>query len=218
MNNTNLNHSQTLDGILKMVKKSIFIELNVCLPATVVSYNSADNTVDLQPAIQAVLKDNSFVSLPQIFDVPVLELGGAGLSIKIPLQAGDTGIVIFCDRDISLFKQEKKNTQPNTLRKHDLSDGIFIPMRFGNSGSSNIMIQSEDGNTQFEVTSSGINIKGNINIEGNITSSGNIDTSGTISATGKISSDEEVTAKTINLTTHIHTGGHNGGNTGTPVA
>lgn len=169
MNNTNLNHSQSLDGILQMLKRNIFIELNVCLPATVVSYNSADNTVDLQPAIQAVLKDNSFVSLPQIFDIPVLELGGAGLSIKIPLQAGDTGIVIFCDRDISLFKQEKKNTQPNTLRKHDLSDGIFVPMRFGNSGSSNILIQSEDGNTQFEVTSSGINIKGNITVDGEIT-------------------------------------------------
>lgn len=168
MNNTNLNHSQTLDGILKMVKKIIFIELNVCLPATVVSYNSADNTVDLQPAIQAVLKDNSFVSLPQIFDVPVLELGGAGLSIKIPLQAGDTGIVIFCDRDITLFKQEKKNTQPNTLRKHDLADGIFIPMRFGSSGSSNILIQSNDGATQFEVTSSGINVKGNIVVDGDV--------------------------------------------------
>lgn len=169
MNNTDLNHSQTLDGILKMVKKSIFIELNVCLPATVLSYNSADNTVDLQPAIQAVLKDNSFVSLPQIFDVPVLELGGSGLSIKIPLQAGDTGIVIFCDRDITLFKQEKKNTQPNTLRKHDLSDGIFIPMRFGNSGASNnISIESADGNTKFEITSSGINVKGNITVDGEI--------------------------------------------------
>lgn len=169
MNNTDLNLSQSLDGILKMVKKSIFIELNVCLPATVVSYNSADNTVDLQPAIQSVLKDNSFVSLPQIFDVPVLELGGKGLSVKIPLQAGDTGIVIFCDRDITLFKQEKKNTQPNTLRKHDLSDGIFIPMKFGNSGASNnISIESADGNTKFEITSSGINVKGNITVDGEI--------------------------------------------------
>ena len=173
MNNTDLNLSQSLDGILKMEKKSIFIELNVCLPATVVSYNSADNTVDLQPAIQAVLKDNSFVSLPQIFDIPVLELGGKGLSIKIPLQAGDTGIVIFCDRDISLFKQEKKNTQPNTLRKHDLSDGIFIPMKFGNSGASNnISIESADGNTKLEITSSGINVKGNITVDGDVIASG----------------------------------------------
>lgn len=169
MKNTNLNETQSLDGILKMLKRNIFIELNVCIPAIVKAYNSADNTVDLQPAIQAVLKDNSFLTLPQIFDIPVLELGGKGLSVKIPLEAGDTGIVIFCDRDITLFKQEKKNTQPNTLRKHDLSDGIFIPMRFGNSGATdNISIESADGNTKFEITSSGINVKGNIVVDGDV--------------------------------------------------
>ena len=171
--NNNLNESQSLDGLFKMLKRSIFIDLHVCLPATVVSYDSATNTVDLQPAIQAVLLDNKFVTLPQIFDIPVLELGGKGLSVKIPLQPGDTGIVIFCDRDITLFKQEKKNTQPNTLRKHDLSDGIFIPMKFGSAGSDNILIQSDDGATKLEITSSGINIKGNLTVEGEITAKNN---------------------------------------------
>ena len=208
----NLNESQSLDGLFKILKRDILISLNVCLPATVVEYDNTNNTATLQPAIQAVLSDNSFMDQPQIFDVPVLELGGNGLSVKIPLKAGDTGIVIFCDRDITLFKQEKKNTQPNTLRKHDLADGIFIPMKFGNAGSSNIIIQNNDGSTKFEVTSSGINIKGNVTIDGDIS------TTGTVSATGAISSAEEVTAKTINLTTHVHTGGHNGNNTGTPVA
>ena len=160
--------ANNLGVLIELLKKNIFFNLNVCLPATVTKYNSSNNTVSLQPAIQVVLTDNTFLDMPQIFDIPVLELGGKGLSVKIPLQAGDTGIVIFCDRDITLFKQEKKNTQPNTLRKHDLSDGIFIPMRFGNSGSSNIMIQSEDGATQFEVTSSGINVKGNITVDGEI--------------------------------------------------
>lgn len=158
-----------LDVLLNSLKKNIFFKLNVCLPANVIKYNSSNNTVDIQPSIQVVLTDNKFMDMPQIFDVPVLELGGKGLSVKIPLQAGDTGIVIFCDRDISLFKQEKKNTQPNTLRKHDLADGIFIPMKFGNSGSSNISIQNTDGSVKFEITSSGINVKGNIIVDGEIT-------------------------------------------------
>ncbi len=158
-----------LDVLLNSLKKNIFFKLNVCLPANVIKYNSSNNTVDIQPSIQVVLTDNKFMDMPQIFDVPVLELGGKGLSVKIPLQAGDTGIVIFCDRDISLFKQEKKNTQPNTLRKHDLADGIFIPMKFGNSGSSNISIQNTDGSVKFEITSSGINVKGNIVVDGEIT-------------------------------------------------
>lgn len=168
--NTNLNETQTLDGLFQMLKRNIFIEMNVCLPATVISYNSTENTVKVQPAIQAVLKNNKFLNLPQIFDVPVLELGGKGLSIKIPLEANDTGILIFCDRDITLFKQEKKNTQPNTLRKHDFADAIFIPMKFGNTGNSeNISIESANGNTKFEIGAEGINIKGNITVDGEIT-------------------------------------------------
>lgn len=158
-----------IEALTKTIINRVFRTLNVCLPATVISYDNSKNTVKLQPAIQAVTQDKSFKNLPILLNVPVLELGGAGLSVKIPLQAGDTGIVIFCDRDITLFKQEKKNTQPNTLRKHDLSDGIFIPMKFGNSGSSNISIESADGNTKFEITSSGINIKGNITVDGEIT-------------------------------------------------
>lgn len=191
-NNTNLNETQSLDGLFKMLQKKIFIDLRVCLPAIVVEYSSTNNTATLQPAIQTVTINNKFVTLPQIFDVPVLELGGNGLSIKIPLKAGDTGIVIFCDRDITLFKQEKKNTQPNTLRKHDLSDGIFIPMRFGNAGSSNVLIQNDDGSTQLEITPSGINIKGNITVDGDVIIDG------------------------IGLKQHVHSNGNQGQPTGSP--
>lgn len=166
-------NTKDLSTLISILKQNIFLNLNVCLPATVISYDSSKNQVDLQPAIQVVLTDNTFLDMPKIFNVPVLELGGNGLSIKIPLKAGDTGIVIFCDRDITLFKQEKKNTQPNTLRKHDLADGIFIPMKFGSSGSSNILIQSDDGATKLEITSSGINVKGNLVVEGEITAKNN---------------------------------------------
>lgn len=192
-------NTSNVSTLLDLVKKKIFLDLKVCLPANVISYNSENNTVDLQISVQEVLMNNKFVDMPQIFDIPVLELGGNDLSIKIPLKKDDTGIVIFCDRDITLFKQEKKNTQPQTLRKHDLSDGIFIPMKFGNSGSSNIVIESSDGNTKLEVTSSGINIKGNVTIDGNITVA------------------DVKTDVVSSLNTHVHGGVTTGsGTTGTP--
>ena len=168
--NTLGKQTNRLDVILDTLKKNIFSTLNVCIPATVTKYNKSNNTVDLQPAIQVVLTDNSFLDMPQVFDIPILEMGGNGLSIRIPLKSGDTGFILFCDRDITLFKQEKKKTQPNTLRKHDLSDGIFIPMKFGGVGvDDRISISSDDGSIKFEVTSSGINVKGNITVDGEIT-------------------------------------------------
>lgn len=193
------NNLNSYDALMQIIKDDIFINLNVCLPATVKKYNSSNNTADLQPSIQAVMSDNTFVDLPLLLKVPVLELGGKGLSVKIPLEAGDTGIVIFCDRDITLFKQEKKNTQPNTLRQHDLSDGIFIPMRFGNSGSSNISIESADGNTKLEITSNGINVKGNITVDGEITAT------------------DVKTDTNISLKKHKHTSASSGSPTSTPI-
>lgn len=193
--NNNLN---SYDAVMQILKENIFVNLRVCIPAIVVEYNNTNNTVKLQPAIKTILEDNRIIDMPILLNVPVLELGGNNLSIKIPLKVGDTGIVIFCDRDISLFKQEKKSTQPNTLRKHDLGDGIFIPMRFGNSGSSNIIIQSEDGATQFEITSSGINIKGNITVDGEI-----------------IATDVKTTTN-VSLKTHTHNKGYNNQPTDVP--
>lgn len=188
-----------IKGLVKVFKDNIFTTFNVCLPAIVTKYNLSQNTVNLQLAIQVLLTDGEYKDRPQIFDIPVLELGGNDLSIKFPLKKDDTGIVIFCDRDITLFKQEKKNTQPQTLRKHDLADGIFIPMKFGNSGSSNIVIENSNGNTKLEVTSSGINIKGNVTIDGNITVA------------------DVKTDVVSSLNTHVHGGVTTGsGTTGTP--
>lgn len=193
--NSNLN---SIECLMQIIREDIFLNLNVCLPATVISYDDSKNTVNVLPAIQCVLEDDSFTNLPQINNVPVLELGGNDLSIKIPLKANDTGIIIFCDRDITLFKQEKKNTQPNTLRKHDLSDGIFIPMRFGNAGSNNVVIQSADGNTKFEITSNGINVKGNITVDGEI-----------------VATDVK-TDTNVSLKTHTHNKGYNNQPTDVP--
>ena len=67
-NNTKLNEIQSLDGLFNMLKRNIFISLNVCLPATVVEYNSTNNTVTLQPAIQALLSDNTFKYLWLIYE------------------------------------------------------------------------------------------------------------------------------------------------------
>ena len=99
------NNPNSLEYALQVLKKNIFLTLNVCLPAVVLAYNSDKNTVDVQPAIQQVMKDNTFLDLPKVFEVPIISLGGNGLSIRIPLKEGDTGIIICADSDISLFVQ-----------------------------------------------------------------------------------------------------------------
>lgn len=208
------NDINSLQFAFDILKENIFLTLKVCLPVVVTNYNAQNNTVDVQPALQAVMADNTYKEQPQIFSVPVISLGGNGLSIRIPLKKGDTGIIVCCDRDITLFMQEyKKNsftsTQPQTLRKHDLADGIFIPSTFGKitpNETSDIVIQNESGSVKFVLSSNGIGIKGDITVDGTITSSGDITSNG------------DVKAGNISLQTHKHPGVQTGsGTTGTPV-
>lgn len=175
---------------LNVLKENIMINLKVCLPVTVVSYNATDNTVDVQPAIQAVMRDNTYQELPQIFGVPVITLGGNGLSLRIPLKQGDSGIIIVSDRDIALYMQEYKkegfsSTQPQTLRKHNVADAFFLPSTFGKitpNETSDIVIQNADGTSKLKISSSGIDVKGNLTVDGNISATGDIVASGKMEA------------------------------------
>ena len=165
---------------LKVLKENILLSLNVCMPCVVKAYNATDNTVDVQPAIQTVLTDGSFMNLAQVFSVPVITLGGKGLAIRFPLVAGDTGLLIVSDRDIALFMQEyKKNgfeaTQPQTTRKHNLADSFFLPSTFGKVDAANangISIQNSDKSIQFVITDSGITVKGDVTVEGDVVADG----------------------------------------------
>ena len=70
-----------------------------------------------------------------------------------------------------------------------------------------------DGTSEL---TSNLSITGNVSIEGNITLDGELE------ATGDIVSDTEVTAGTISLTTHVHSGSATApdgpiSNTGAPV-
>lgn len=170
----------SLEGVLRIFKNNIFTTLNVCMPCKVISYNATDNTVDLQPSIQTVLANNERKDRAILTDVPVISLGGNGLTIRIPLKKGDTGIVIFCDRDITLYKEILDNskplsTSPQTLRKHDIADGIFIPSTFSKISTdktSDIVIQNDSGSVQFVISSTGITVKGNITVDGDVIASG----------------------------------------------
>ena len=72
-------------------------------------------------------------------------------------------------------------------------------MKFGNAGaSSNITIQSSDGNTKFEITSSGISVKGNIVVDGEITAT------------------DVKTTTNVSLKNHLHGNGNQGNDTTAP--
>ncbi len=209
-----------LDGLMTLFKRSLLMSLRVALPAVVKSFDAAANRVDLTPAITSASNNGETVTLPELSAVPVCTAGGGGFGASFPLQAGDTGWVIFCDRDISLFKDSGVISPANTNRLHNLADAVFYPDVMGKikvADAGCAVWQKLDGSVKVVLSDSSVSITGNTNIKGDLSATGNVSVSGNVSATGTITSGVDVIAGGISLKAHVHGGVTGGqGTTGVP--
>lgn len=184
-------------------------QIHTALPAKVVSFNAANQTVVLAAQVKQVLVDGKAVDIPPLLDVPVSYPRGGGFSVTFPLQKGDEGIAIFSERCIDGWWQSGNGSEPLDYRLHDLSDAMFVPgicsapnaiKGFFTGG---LSLQTLDGGTYIRLKNGSIEIKGNITHTGNQTSSGTI--------TGQT----DVIAGGVSGKNHTHTG-DSGGKTGKP--
>lgn len=166
-------------------------ELWTALPAVVQSYSPTENTVSLQPTIQAQVsaKDGttSWVNLPILIHCPVFFPSGGGYTLTFPIAAGDEGLVIFASRCIDAWWQLSGINPQVELRMHDLSDGFFLPKFWSkpkvisNISTASAQLRSDDGQCYIELAAShAINIitPGNLtsNVQGttSVISKGNV--------------------------------------------
>ena len=102
-----------------------------CIPCIIQSYNSANNTVECQPAIrERIINEDGtiqYVQFPLLINVPVVFPGSANFDIKFPLSKNDECLVFFSDLSIDNFWQKGSVQNPVEVRRHDLSDGMAIP-------------------------------------------------------------------------------------------
>lgn len=153
----------SLEGLLYYLADQINQEMECCLPAFVVSYDRSTNMAVVQPAISEVATSGQKISRDKLYNIPVLTLSGGGFFVNFPLSQGDTGWIVACDRDISLFKQNLQETAPNTFQKHRFSDAFFIPDKVKNfniSGedASGLVIANLSGNNKIVLNGSNLNI------------------------------------------------------------
>ncbi|WP_127958845.1 Gp138 family membrane-puncturing spike protein [Serratia microhaemolytica] len=118
---------ESLAGVIEFAIKKSLQRTDVQLPAVVISYDREKNLAMVKPLISRLTTAGDPVERPTIASIPVLSLGGGGISVTFPLKSGDLGWIEASDRDISLFMQSKASSRPNTLRLHEFSDARFIP-------------------------------------------------------------------------------------------
>lgn len=121
----------SLPTVLATVLERALTRARVCLPGKVISYNAAQQSVDVQPVIRELFEDeegeNLYETLPVIPGVPVAFPSGGGFRVTFPIQPGDHVTLIFADRSIDSWLAQGGILNPTPGRSHDLADAIAIP-------------------------------------------------------------------------------------------
>lgn len=186
------------------------------LPAIVESFNAAEMTATVQPAIQARVQnqDGTFVwdTLPLLIHCPVQFPSGGGFTLTFPVAKGDECLVVFSSRCIDGWWQASGVAPQAELRMHDLSDGCVLlgirslPRVLTNISATSTQLRSDDGNTLIEVRADH-SIK--------LVAPAGVDITGDLRVTGEVVAKSGST--NIHASTHTHPDPQ-GGNTGAPNA
>lgn len=128
---------------------------------TVVSFDRDCQTATIQVGIEMDL-NGSIQPIAPLLDVPVLfpRVGARGITWL--LEAGDDGLIVFCDRAIGRWLDEGSTVYPEDTRIKHLSDAIFIPGIKRNCGDAfdGLQISGADGQ-EINIGSSCFDIKSN---------------------------------------------------------
>ena len=146
-------------------------KIHTAIPAIIVSYDPATRRAQVRPAVDLLLTDGSTMPRALISDVPVLMPAAGGWAMVLPLAAGDTVLLLFCERDISGFKQDRDASRLPSNRVMSEADAVAVA-GFGSSmpvlaaSPSGVTIQNIDGTTAVIVEEGRITLRADtVNIE-----------------------------------------------------
>lgn len=95
------------------------------------SFDTATQLANIEVAYKQVVAvdedgTKTLKEYPLLGECPVVVLFGGVDVLTMPIQEGDTCLVLFNDRDIDQWLISGDGSTPTTARLHDLSDGIAI--------------------------------------------------------------------------------------------
>lgn len=122
---------------LEAILNSRMTDVNTCFPAEIVSYSASSQTATIKPMVNRPQLssdineyEDEYETIPNIPNVPVVHPRGANCSIHIPLQAGDSVLVVVTQNDMSQWRATGRQSDPQTGLTHDLTSCFAIPGAF----------------------------------------------------------------------------------------
>lgn len=224
----------------KTILRQALVDLRVCIPAIVQSFDPQTQVVSVQVAINELIRfptGAQWRSIPPINNVPVCLPRAGGFSLTLPLEQGDEGFLVFCDTCIDLWWQnggqqpggqqppvEGGSTapifQPNHewRRRHDISDCGFFPMGWSqprvlsNYSSDSAQLRSDDGNVIVDVAEAGVTVTAP---KFTVNCTGEVQINGSQVVISSSGNNSEVDG--VDFLDHTHSGVQSGGSDTGPV-
>lgn len=158
----------TFENVIRAVLDARQAEIHTALPAKVISYNVSKQTADVQPLVKDVYTaadgSQQVRSFPPISSVPVAFLRGGGYFLSVPLNEGDTGMLIFCELPIDRWRSTGQESHPVNARRHGVGNAVFYPgvapiaQALGEAGVDDHLVIGKEGGCQVHVTDALVNI------------------------------------------------------------
>lgn len=82
--------------------------------------------IDVVPMVEQMDARGEVVPHATIFNIPYLRMQGGVAAIIVDPVVGDIGVCVFANRDIEKVKKTRKQSAPNTFRRFNFADGMYI--------------------------------------------------------------------------------------------
>lgn len=131
--NSNLTPAANASDVerLQFVVRAALSGLRTSMPVEVMGVTndggvSPIGKVSVRPMVSGVDGMGNAWPHGTIYNVPYLRIQGGSNAVIIDPSVGDIGIASVCDRDISTVKNSGGVSAPGSLRRHDMSDIVYL--------------------------------------------------------------------------------------------
>lgn len=152
--------SSILEDTINAAIDAVVKQFHTSLPAKVLKFDKDTQTVDVQIQQKRLFTDGAEELPPPLIGVPIRMKRAGGFAITLPIEVGDTGLIVCTERSLDEWQELGSIEVPSDSRTHDLSDAVFSPDLWNKTNllsnySDNLELRTESGNGKISIAKSG---------------------------------------------------------------
>lgn len=169
-----------VDNLSELIKRTMIQtmrQLRVSMPCEVVSYNPKRQMVDVRIVQPEIDLAGNNIPMPVITNIPVSFVRCGNSHITHPINKGDTGFIVFADRDISSWVETNNTSVVDSARTHSMQDSYFVPGIVGGGNNAN------PNDVEIKYNNTTIHLRKNGDVDINTPSKVNVNASSEVNVT-----------------------------------